>query len=156
MKFNSLTLVIGCLVCFIAGCKYDEGPWISLRSACARVEGEYNIVKFEIGGADSTSVVTSQTCYGKIKFVYNGKNQPNDIFMNLNTQNCKSGGSWSLSDKNNHISLRFLGNFIGIIPFGNGNLPAISVNYNILKLTDDEMKISTTYNNLIYTITLEE
>ena len=143
-----------CLIGFGSGCRYEDGPGISFRSACARVEGTYDIVKFEVGGADSTLSIISQSCYGKIKL--DGSDDRELLFKGVQL-NCGTSGYWDLTNNNNDLTLAFTGNFYGIPPFGTGgSLEFVSAKYKILRLTDHEIKITTTYNNLTYLIELAE
>lgn len=154
MKFNSPVIFLFFFGCFISGCKYEDGPGISFRSACARVEGTYDIVKFEVGGADSTLSIISQSCYGKIKL--DGGEEHDIIFTGLPVT-CRTSGFWDLTNNNNDLTLEFDGKFVGIPPFGNGGgIEPVSAKYKILRLKDDEIKITTTYNNLTYLIELAE
>lgn len=56
------------ILLIISSRRYEDGPAISFRSVFKRVEGTYDVVKFEVGGADSTYAVLANLCYGKITF----------------------------------------------------------------------------------------
>ncbi len=147
-------VLIGMMCLVLSSCRYEDGPGVSLRSPCARVEGIYDIVKFEVCGADSTLSIISQPCYGKIRF--DGDEDQKMYFEGL-PLSCLTTGTWNLSNNDNDITIDFKGNFYGIPPFGTGHSPEfVSAKYKILRLTDKEMHITTTYNNLTYVIELEE
>jgi hypothetical protein len=88
IKFNTITIVLICQLCFVSGCKYEDGPLISLRSANSRIEGTYDIKKFEYGGNDSTQALKSKPCYGEIKIEVAAEG----ISMNRGTNCSTSGG----------------------------------------------------------------
>lgn len=146
MKFYSLTIVLICLIVFISGCRYEDGPAISFRSANSRIQGTYDIKKFEYGGADSTFALKSKSCYGEITIDID-----DGIYMNRG--GCATSGSWDLKDNNKKIAIQFHGgNFIGIPPWG----LHFTADYEILQLKDHEMVLSTNYNGKFIKIELCE
>ncbi|HMT30860.1 MAG TPA: lipocalin family protein [Bacteroidia bacterium] len=146
MKYISLALFIICITSFIVGCKYEDGPWISLRSADKRVEGTYRIQKFYYNGADSTLAIQSKPCYGLIEFT-----SDEEIRMNKGSL-CSTQGDWVLTNGNYKLVVRFLGNFEGIPPWSTDN----EATYDILELRDDEMTIYTVFGNNTIKIELSE
>ncbi len=151
MKFNSLTIVIGCLVCFSTGCKYEDGPGISFRSACKRVEGNYTIDKFEVNGKDSLGVFIARNCNGKVDFFDISK-----INGNISIHDCRYTGKCDLRDSNRKIVLQFEGDTsdfqMGIEPWEKG----ITHTWDIVELKDKSMTFETTYEGNFVKIRLVE
>jgi len=122
--------------CFIAGCKYEDGPGISFRSACARVTGEWVIESLTVDGADSLPNFNNR--FGNCS-VYE--------FMDTGSEYLLRGfpcdsifddhGHWQLGEDN--TSLYFtLGN-----PYG----PVGRADWQIIRLANDEMWLRTEYFN---------
>lgn len=141
MKINSLAVVVVCTVCFITGCKYEDGPSISFRSACKRVEGSYTIDKFEVNGNDSLGVFIARNCNGKVDFFDISK-----INGNLSVYDCQYSGTYDLRDGNKKIAISFDGGIangqMGIEPWEKG----IIHTWDITELKDKSMTFETTYN----------
>jgi len=84
---NNIIVPIFIILLFCSSCKYEDGPGISLRRACNRVEGNYTIDKFEVNNHDSLIVFISRNCNGKIDFLEDDK-----INGNLLTDSCRYSG----------------------------------------------------------------
>lgn len=73
MKKSIIILFISTLLMsFLGSCKkYDEGPWISLRSKEKRMSGEWEVQKFLVNGYDSTNYFNK---YDNAHFIFNPYN----------------------------------------------------------------------------------
>ncbi|HMT28948.1 MAG TPA: hypothetical protein PKD91_06695 [Bacteroidia bacterium] len=151
MKFYSFALVLLCLIVFVSGCKYEDGPGISFRSACKRVEGNYTIEKFEVNGNDSLGVFIARNCNGKVDFFDISK-----INGNISIHDCRYSGKYDLRDNNRKIVLQFEGDTsdfkMGIEPWEKG----ITHTWDIVELKDKSMTFETTYNGNLVKIGLVE
>lgn len=139
------------LVFLISGCKYEDGPVISFRSACKRVEGTYTIDKFEVNGNDSLGVFIARNCNGKVDFFDISK-----INGNLSIYDCRYSGTFDLRDGNKKIAISFDGTTssgqMGIVPWEKG----ISNTWDIIELKDKSMTFETTYDGNLIKIRLVE
>ncbi len=139
------------LILLFSSCKYEDGPGISLRSACKRVEGNYTIDKFEVNNHDSLSVFISRNCNGKIDFL-----DDNKILGNLLIYSCRYSGATDLRDGGRKISIQFDGNTsnfkMGIEPWEQG----ITHTWDVSELKDKSMTFETTYNGNFIKIRLIE
>lgn len=135
MKSKSILFFVFCLIVF-TGCKYEEGPDISFRSACDRVCGKWEVESLTVDGDDSLEVFKSQHNYCSVyEFADNGSEYyivgfPCDSILS-------DGGNWQLGDGNTTLSFS-LGK-----PYG----PVGATTWQIIRLADDEMWLRTQYFN---------
>jgi len=148
MKFNSLIVVLGCFVCFISGCRYEDGPAISFRSVENRLKGEYNIEKFEKGGIDLTDSLKKMICYNK--FIIHKSGDFKAIEPN---GTCGCRGYWVLYDNKKKINLDIRWPDTLIAPLGE---PFDNVIWDIERLVDDEIHLTVNYNNQFIKFDLRE
>ncbi len=135
MKNKSILFFLFFLFAF-TGCKYEEGPDISFRSACARVTGQWFVESLTVDGADSLSSFNNR--FGNCltyEFVDNGSQYfivgfPCDSIIS-------DGGSWSLGVKNTTLYFS-LGK-----PYG----PVGRTSWQIIRLANKEMWLRTEYFN---------
>ena len=152
------TILLSILIAaiFFSCKKYEEGPCISLRSPEKRLIGHYTITAYTIDGVDSLSLFSDSLStkaefvryfrYSDITFSINGRRNDGQFA----TMNCSCG----LVD-NNSI-LHFIGcgsNTIGTGPFKDN---IRNINWEILKLTNKDLKFKTLYNNKEYVVVMEK
>jgi hypothetical protein len=159
MKMMKKTLlVILLLVGTFEGCKkYEDGPFISLRSAKHRLYGEYTLTTLNVDGEDQLNQYYDSL--GKrFHFFFEDVNYYYDCDMSGFR---KDGGlstlvwTWSFTNKNKFLRITSSGgNYPGWSygPFRNNYLPE----WEILQLTNKEVKMKTTYNSKEYLIDLKE
>jgi len=144
------------LIASLAGAckKYDEGPWLSLRSAENRLYGAYTLTQYTVNGTDSLSLYNDSL--GLIFwFMYD---DVNSIKLCIIDRSRKDGGwatlnwKWRFKNKNKVIDIESAGGSTnGTGPFGINKLPE----WEILRLTNKEIKMKTNYNYKEYLIKLE-
>jgi hypothetical protein len=141
--------------------KYEEGPCLSLRSAKNRIYGNYKLTTYTVNGADSLNLFNDSLC-NNLKFFHDN---------NSNTDGCTINGvrndgaynalvwTWHL-DKNNSILIVTYSSCltgIGVISWPSGTGPFVDTakpEWNILRLTNKEIKMKTNFNNKEYIIKL--
>ena len=154
-QINTITIVLIYLLCFVSGCKFEDGPSISFRSASKRLEGTYTIDKFEVNGNDSLGVFIARNCNGKVDFFDASKIYGNTSIHD-SIHDCRYSGKFDLRDNNRKIVLQFEGDTadfkMGIVPWEKG----ITHTWDILELKDKSMTFETTYNGNLVKIRLVE
>ncbi len=139
------------LICFFTNSCYDDGPLISFRSAESRVDGTYDVEKFEVSGTDSTIAYKSKPCYHPVRFRYNKEKNPQGSISRWQNGNaCITDGEWYV--RGNNIHLHFKGNYAALGPWG-GNYEA---DWEIKELENENMTFEIKSNNILYKITLNE
>lgn len=147
MKRSSILVL---LFVFMAGSfsckKYEENPLINLKTKTNRIEGEYFIAKYEVNGIDSTyilnSIIPSITIRNK-----EGRD---------NTKRIMGGfvyGTWDFEDHKKQFLINIDERdeyFVG--PFVN----RAENQWRITKLTDRELHLNASINNISYIVHLHE
>jgi hypothetical protein len=152
---KKLLLVLAILTSTFEGCRYDDGPLISLRTARHRLYGDHTLVKYTVDGIDS---LTQYYDYFGLtfNFVHNDDNGSDICIMNGNRKDGSGTDfywGWTLTDNNKRIDAFALtgATQISLGPFGQSISPA----WTILKLTYKEVELKTSYNNKEYLILLD-
>lgn len=127
--FNIGILSLLAIVVFLACNKYEEGPFISLRSAEKRIAGDYQVDKYLINGEIITLDELGITEY---RVVYNSDGTGTS-YITINTALQETDFEWELDEKKLSIRERFKGQ--------NDEWSAWSDYKTILKLTDSEFWI---------------
>ena len=145
-KFIIISIV---LTIVLSGCRYKEGPMISLRSAYKRIEGYWQIIEFTSNGVDSLKYY-NDSC-GALAFIGNFVDGTSDkrykIVFNYMQPNAIASNI-KFNDKKDIMFIDFLTNQKHIIgPIGYGKSE-----WKILKLTNKQLKTSIYFNNLNYII----
>jgi len=162
MNYKNIFAIIITILLVIAGVsegckKYEEGPLLSFRSAKNRLYGKYILTSYSIDGTDSL-----YSYYDSLSLnfhFYYEDNYGYDICSMLGKR--KDGGMstlvwrWDLINKNKVLKVNYSdGNYPGWSsgPFRNHILPE----WEILRLTNKEVKMITNYNSKEYLIKLEK
>jgi hypothetical protein len=159
MKLNRkyLYFYILSIIIITNSCRYKEGPEVSCRSAQNRLEGLYNIKKILINGYDYTQKY-KDTCNCQIIFII-------DSYVGLD--HCKTklnigfseGGVYEFSNNSKNIQTQFHDYFShnsdSIYGYGPLNY-GITTNWDIIRLTNKEVTLETTYQNKKYRLELVE
>lgn len=153
---NRLFVISVIFVGLFFGCKkYEDGPLISFRSAKHRLYGDYTLTRYTVNGIDSLQQM--ENGFGlNFHFYYVEDNDHDDILID--------GGSHtgtyyqdfvSYYNFNNHKkSIRINS---GSIMFTGYGVPDIQdLDFDISKLTIDEIHMTTTYNGKEYLLELKE
>ena len=147
---NIFTLMM-ILVC-IVGCRYDDGPLISLRSPEARLVGTWRVVGFEKNGVSVLEEWRSQYDW---RLTFFDKNS--DHYFEVKNCNCyvdtadvtltSSSGHWIL-DNETEIGFGFSFVYLyDIVCDSTGMYPLITgtwVDFDILKLSNSKLWLNTT------------
>jgi len=154
MKKTFLTLLI--LTAVIDGCKkYEDGPLISLRSAYARIQNTFTLTQYTVNGVDSLSLY-NDSLYNVFIFEWNEMDDVYDCRLYGPRKDGKLSvvyWYWELSDKNKILDVTFSGGdcSAGTGPFGSLKKPK----WQILRLTNKELKMKTDFNGKVYFVDLK-
>ena len=119
-------------------CRYKEGPLISFRSVKGRLEGTWQVVGFTSNGVDSLQYCVD-SCGSNMKIDF-----PWDEAIYIIAFVDKMGGDFTFSKNKKLMNVDIhINSRKGIGPLG-GNKTS---EWEILKLTTTDFKISTEYNN---------
>jgi len=149
-KHNNLKLFsfMFSLFILISSCKYEDGPAISFRTAENRLKGEYVIEKFEVGGQDLTDSLKKMICYEKIII------RKNETFEAKSASlGCGCYGRCALTSNNTKLIFQVTYPLILIEPLGGLYKNVI---WKIERLSDDEIHLTTNYNNTFVKFDLKE
>ncbi len=144
------------LIASLAGAckKYDEGPWLSLRSAEGRFYGYSTLVKYTVNGIDSLDSYHDSLGFS-FRFIHNEDNDANICIMNGKR---KDGGGtdfyWGWELTNHNKIFKVLGADgssygIGIIK------RKVTPEWEIIKLKYNDIRMKTNYNGKEYYIELK-
>lgn len=137
------------------GCKkYEDGPWFSLRSAKNRLYGEYTLTQYTVNGEDSLNLYNDSLCQN-IKIYFEEANNVNryDLYGIRNDGIfCMLNCVWDLKNNSSDFKITSSVGAAGTGPFGHSK----TSEWKILRLTKNEVKMETTYNNKNYIIRIEE
>lgn len=134
IKRSILFFLATVLVFGFTGCKYEEGPWFSLRSAERRLVNSWNYEFVQFNGAN----ILNGTGPGSVNFSLStiGFNEDgrfsaswrirNDNVMN-NDDIEQVAGSWSFDDDNETLVLDY------------DDMPERQQTFNILRLRNDDL-----------------
>jgi len=147
IKYSGIVLQLLLLEGFLTGCKYEDGPAISFRTAENRLKGEYVIDKFVKGGVNYTDSLKKMICNNLLVIHKSG-----DFAANQPYGSCGCIGDWVLFNSNTELDLDFTAPFILIEPLG----AKFSIIWTIDRLSDDEIHLSTNYNNTFIELFLKE
>ena len=154
MKKTILYLIV--IAAIASSCKkYEEGPCISLKSPEKRLYGAYSISSYSINGEESLSLFkdslatfanfTKYSDNSEITFSVFGDRKDGK----RSTLNC----GCNFSDKYSNLNFTACdGISIGTGPFSIG---IRDISYEILKLTSNEVKLKTLYNNNEYVVVMK-
>lgn len=147
---TELTVSLLLLLLFSAGCKkYPDGPLISFESKKERVMGTWDVVSYQVNGYDSTSVLKNKSGYDMLWF---GKGTHDLGYLPLV---CGSySGEWKFTNNKKNLDMSFRTYSNMPQPALVGAYRAVSISWEIRKLTDKEMWMRTTYNGSDYFLKL--
>lgn len=146
------------LAAIFEGCKkYPDGPLISLRTAKHRLYGTYTLTQYTVNGVDSLSLYNDSLSLN-YTLGFDGLDDVNfctNFGLRTDGKEADVRYNWDLSNNNKNISLNIpIGNSysMGTGPFGKNK----TTNWEILRLTNKETKMQTTYNGKEYLIDLKK
>jgi len=158
LQMKKLILLLLVITAIFTGCKkYPDGPLISLRSAKSRLYGIYTLTQYTVNGVDSLNHYYDSLSLN-FHFYYEDVYGYDDCDMSGQRRDGNISTlvwSWELTDHNKILKITSSGtNFKGWSsgPFRNNVLPE----WKILRLTNKETEMETTYNGKEYFIKLEK
>lgn len=161
MKKLLLTLLI--LTAIIDGCKkYDDGPFISLRTARNRLLGSYSVAQYTVNGVDSL-ILYNDSMYSQFDILQDESGNDFGYGISGNRKDgiyCSAIGHWKLNNDKTKLTVTLSTCYSndghkhpsGTGPFINNATPE----WKILRLTDTEVKMTTNFNGKEYLIELKE
>jgi hypothetical protein len=127
---------------FFNSCKkYDDGPFLTFRTADSRIVGTWDVEYIYVDNVDSTSFLKHDPCWSPINFLSKQETGTNL----LTTGPCFLTGIWSFSDNKNILALSF--DIKGWKTIGSFGYIYHNVDWTINKLTNSELWIETNFNN---------
>jgi hypothetical protein len=132
-KVITLTMLFF-FIAVLSGCgKYDEGPEFSVIPKYMRVANVWKISTYTVNGvSQSTSAFSNNTYEFTTKYKYIEKWTSGGLSV-------QSEGTWSFTSNQENISTTVVNAISGV---------STTTEYKILKLYNDEMKLSKTENNI--------
>ena len=126
MRNTILLLSSLAILLILDGCKYPEGPILSLNSATARISRSWEVVE----ALDKDSVDVSESFENTFTFT-----ESQDVFANIEILqiNTDFEGTWDLDNDDTEFELELRDNFTGLIRYDKS--------YEILRLTQEEFWI---------------
>jgi hypothetical protein len=147
IKLNQWAFFIGIII--MQGCefgKYDDGPLVSLYPDKNRLTKEWNLKKFTINGADSTSLYKCGSC--PFFFQFDKSNLLLANYVVNGQQQTVSSGSWSFEDHDKQLNISTTENVL-TGPIFNSDA------WDITRSTKKQLWISHLKNGRLYEIELE-
>jgi hypothetical protein len=153
---KKIILMLIAFTTIACGCKkYEEGPLISFRSAKNRIYGYHTLTKYTVNGIDSLDRFNEE-----LGLIVEFKNivDINEYDVCIMAGYTKNGNlanfywGWELQDNNKILKcLGYSGNSAGIGVFKKGLAPA----WKIIKLKKNDIKLTTTHNDVDYLLELK-
>jgi hypothetical protein len=145
------------------GCKkYEEGPWISLRSAKKRLIGSYSVIQYTVNGIDSLELY-NDSMYNRFDIIFD-KNT-NDFGYGIDGyrsdgKHSSLVGHWEFNDNKTNLIVSSSTCYSGFEPYhySSGTGPFINnatPEWEIIRLTSKEVKMKTNFNSKEYLINLK-
>ena len=108
MRNTILLLSSLAILLILDGCKYPEGPILSLNSATARISRSWEVVE----ALDKDSVDVSESFENTFTFT-----ESQDVFANIEILqiNTDFEGTWDLDNDDTEFELELRDNFTGLI-----------------------------------------
>ncbi len=103
---NTQAMIFCLLIINLWSCKkYEEGPFLSLRSAEKRIVGEWQIDSYTVDGADSMAVINEVGLQGRFRFgeYFNTTEAALTIETNTSTIRSYYTGEWSFENEYNEL-----------------------------------------------------
>ena len=152
---KKIILILIAITALTEGCKkYEEGPCFSLRSAEKRLYGTYMLTQYAVNGIDSLALYKDSLGLNFIFGFDNGNDENICTIRGLSSDEKEVDMccGWKLKNHNKDLDMNHLsGNSYGTGPFNKNTI----TEWKILRLTNSELKMKTSYNNKEYLIELK-
>jgi len=141
-------------------CRYKDGPAINFHSVKNRLGGRWQVTGFTSDGVDSLQYYNDSCgCKMRIGFL----SDENNIYFEECPPNKykylgEGGGYFYFVDNKKKMNLFLVGKspFKGLGPIAYGGSSGYNCEWEILKLTKDELKISSDFNGRNYIISFKK
>jgi len=139
------------ILIYITSCRFKEGPLLSFRSVKKRLEGTWQVTGFSSEGVDSLKYYNDSINDKMIiRFPYDSK-----YYINFEEGKIDLGGTFTFAGINNKLNVVLVD--IGIPYWGIGPIgSAKNSKWDILKLTMNDLKISSDFNGKNYIISFKK
>lgn len=140
---------------FFSNCKkYPEGPVISMRTKIARITGVWEPTVFLVNQQDSLFYLKADSCFDNYLFITNGFSHRYEVHTGgSNGSNCTRQGSWQLKNNKKTLSVKFIKSFTNNTIFGPYGSVEKEIDWEIIRLTNKQMKLKTEYLGNLYEVT---
>ncbi|MFH1319944.1 MAG: hypothetical protein ABII90_04735 [Bacteroidota bacterium] len=139
---TSITFLILISMILTSCKKYPEGPTISFRTVQGRLTGEWEIIEFNIDGQDFMDSLKNHPAY--CTYDINAK-QEGSFSLVKSCSDGAFGGEIILVNKEKIYMSAYYPNPTN--PFGPLNDDSVSVHWDIIRLTNKEMKLRTDFTD---------
>jgi hypothetical protein len=155
MNKNILTSLTIALVMLLTSCgKYEDGPFLSIRTKNARITGEWELVKSESTTTSSSGYSSTETFNGSIMTSSTTSSSGNYI------DSYAYSSTWEIDGDNNSVVINTMADGVAssittIWNWENGASEKEMLNidgllYRILRLTNKELVIESAYTSTSY------
>ncbi len=162
MKRGILYLII--FAGFLASCKkYEDGPFISLRSPENRIIGRYKLYTYTVNGVDSINLF-NDSLYNEFNF-FDGKIYGYDAVNGCTIDGLRNDSNifhlswvWKLDNDNKILKVTKASVYAGNTYWHSGTGPFVNnaeCEWEILRLTNNEIKMKTNFKGKEYLIKLK-
>ncbi|HNW98989.1 MAG TPA: hypothetical protein PKK00_11325 [Bacteroidales bacterium] len=160
---KKIILILIAITAITEGCKkYEEGSCFSLRSPLKRIYGTYQLKEYTVNGIDSLGLFKDSLCDILIFFYDKNSNTNGCTIENIRDDGISPSlvWTWELIEKNKILSVTYSScrAGIGTVSWPSGTGPFFDKSkpkWEIIRLTNSEIKMKTTYNNKEYLIELK-
>jgi len=135
------------ILLFLAACKYEDGPLISLRSKHNRLDGTWKFKEVLVDEIDSTSAYQQQFTYISIvsgEDLWNAYMVDAQIEFHSDSNYTQAKGWFNKNKTLLHIS------FLSIFTWSFGFIGGYNEDWEVLKLSNNNLWFKTNYNNRTY------
>jgi hypothetical protein len=119
------------LLVVLSGCKYEDGPFLSLRSKQERVVNEWKLETYLRNGQEATDALLmhdyTETYTHEHTFIR--------TYTLPNTLEQQQSGTWQFSDNKQHLLIEETGH----IPLTRQDSPLVTRQLTLLKLKENEL-----------------
>jgi len=160
---KKILLVLIAITTIAQGCRYEEGPVISLTSVRGRLLGAWKVTEFTCEGVDSLQYY-NDSCGCEVSFIdhkdsFDERDQL--LFFNCHNSNFYNmnyfPGRFGLPENKKFISISFAEHPLSLWGvYKNFGPILIDSDWEILRLTKDELEISSNVDDRNYMLSFEK
>ena len=153
-------LILLSMLALAQACRYEEGPAVSLTTVRNRLMGTWKVSGFECEGLDSLQYY-QDSCGCEVQFIDHKDYDGHDGVLFTNCHNSKYyttfAARFAFYDNKNFISISFAEHPLSYVDVYRNYGPILmDCNWEILRLTKKELKISSDIEGRKYVLTFEK